>query len=99
MRKAPVDLEIDRGFFFVSAAQKLGRNFKTLCIFAFDIKRVFRLGKSNYPKQFGGGKRRQGEYFFVKLTPRPATLVKEARVARCLLSRVDTGIRVELAVL
>ena len=33
------------------------------------------------------------------MTPRPATLVKEARVARCLLSRVDTGIRVELAVL
>ena len=33
------------------------------------------------------------------MTPSPATLVKDASAARCLLSRVDTGIRVELAVL
>ena len=33
------------------------------------------------------------------ITPRPATLVKEASAPRCLLSRVETGIMVELAVL
>ena len=33
------------------------------------------------------------------MTPRPATLVKEARAPRCWLLRVDTGMRVELAVL
>ena len=33
------------------------------------------------------------------MTPRPATLVKEAKAPRCWLFRVDTGIRVELAVL
>ena len=33
------------------------------------------------------------------MTPSPATLVKEARAPRCWLLRVDTGMRVELAVL
>ena len=33
------------------------------------------------------------------ITPRPAMLVKEASAPRCLLSRVETGIIVEFAVL
>ena len=33
------------------------------------------------------------------MTPRPATFVKEARAPRCWELRVETGIRVELAVL
>lgn len=33
------------------------------------------------------------------ISARPATLVKEASALRCLLSRVETGIIVELAVL
>jgi hypothetical protein len=33
------------------------------------------------------------------MTPRPATLVKDANALRCWELRVETGIRVELAVL